>query len=72
MTIAELKKFVEDEGIKIGQRGSGNMVLSNGSGPIGIELIEAVISSLEEIDKRIEALEKRANDDDINRPMPDL
>jgi len=59
MTIPELKKFVEDEAVKIGQRGSGHMVLSSGSGPIGIELIEAVVSALESIDKRIETMQQR-------------
>jgi hypothetical protein len=62
MTIAELKEIVGKEHRRLESQPSGNMVLSNERGPIGIGVVDALVAVVEAQDQRIAALEKRAND----------
>jgi hypothetical protein len=63
MKVDELKAKVEEcrENLK---KGGARLLTSSSDGPIGIGLIDAIVSVLEDQDRRIDDLEKRVEGSD--------
>jgi hypothetical protein len=62
-------KAAEEKG-KVGK--GGVVVAEAGNGPPAFSLLKVVSDAVDDLYKRIEILEKRAYEADINRPMPEL
>jgi hypothetical protein len=60
MTIDELKARVQSVRVKLADpKRQGHIIAASENGPIGIDLIDALVKALEEQAKRIDALQRR-------------